>query len=417
MSNSFSDRLLPKLPQLVSEYRTPFHIYDERSIVATHRRLAQAFSDIQFGQFFAVKALPTPAVMAKLIEAGSGLDCSSEIELEFAARLGLRGPSIVFTSNNTSSREYEVARAADALITFDDLGFFEKVTELPAVVAFRVAPHGLGSGSRQMGDPGQSKFGVPPDRLSYAYRTAIARGARRFGLHGMMYANELTLKHALNAAVAVIELAARLATELGIEMEYINIGGGLGIPYHPWDREFDLQGYSAGLKESLCRLFPQRRPTLLMELGRYITGPHGVLVTSVINCMRKSRDLVGLDASMSALMRPALYGAYHHITLPFAGQRTQGVYDVVGALCENFDKFAIQRPLPEPRIGDIVLIHDTGAHGHAMGFSYNGRLRPAELLLTDAGDVMEIRRAETFSDHIAAVCWNPRPVLLDSVGA
>nr|WP_189664088.1 diaminopimelate decarboxylase [Pseudomonas sp. SWRI111] len=399
--------MLPLLDELTKTYPTPFHLYDERAIVQTHRNVAQAFADSAFRQYFAVKALPTPAILSLLLKEGSGLDCSSPVELMLAERLGARGDDVVFTSNNTSLSEYQMALQAGALITFDDRSMLERVATLPDIVAFRVSPHGVIARSSQMGNARQSKFGVPEAELIQSYRQARDRGARRFGIHGMMCANELSLEAAVQAGVQVIEVGARVAREAGIELEYINIGGGLGIPYRIDDQALDLTAYAEALKRSLKQAFPRHTPKLLMELGRYISGPHGVLVSRVINRCSKGREIVGLDASMSALMRPGLYGAYHHLTLPFAGQRAEGVFDVVGALCENFDKFAEDRPLPTPRIGDLALIHDTGAHGHAMGFTYNGRLRPAELMLTDAGDVVEIRRAETFEDHTGPVQWHP----------
>lgn len=407
ISESFARRLLPLLDELTTRYPTPFHLYDERAIVQTHRRVAQAFADSAFRQYFAVKALPTPAILALLLKEGSGLDCSSPVELMLAERLGARGDDIVFTSNNTALGEYQMALDAGALITFDDRSMLDRVKTLPEIVGFRVSPHGVIARSSQMGNAQQSKFGVPDADLVQSYRQAYDLGARRFGIHGMMCANELSLEAAVQAGVQVIEVAARVAREADIEFEYINIGGGLGIPYRTDDQALDLDAYAAALKQALKQAFPRNTPKLLLELGRFITGPHGVLVSRVINRCSKGREIVGLDASMSALMRPGLYGAYHHLTLPFAGQRREGVFDVVGALCENFDKFAIDRPLPTPAIGDLALIHDTGAHGHAMGFTYNGRLRPAELMLTDNGDVVEIRRAETFDDHTGPVQWQP----------
>lgn len=407
ISESFARRLLPLLDELTTRYPTPFHLYDERAIVQAHQHVAQAFADSAFRQYFAVKALPTPAILALLLKEGSGLDCSSPVELMLAERLGARGDDIVFTSNNTALGEYQMALDAGALITFDDRSMLDRVTTLPEIVGFRVSPHGVIARSSQMGNAQQSKFGVPEADLVQSYRQAYDLGARRFGIHGMMCANELSLEAAVQAGLQVIEVAARVAREASIKFEYINIGGGLGIPYRTDDQALDLNTYAAALKEALKQAFPHNTPKLLMELGRFITGPHGVLVSRVINRCSKGREIVGLDASMSALMRPGLYGAYHHLTLPFAGQRPEGVFDVVGALCENFDKFAVDRPLPTPAIGDLTLIHDTGAHGHAMGFTYNGRLRPAELMLTDNGDVVEIRRAETFDDHTGPVQWQP----------
>jgi diaminopimelate decarboxylase/decarboxylase len=410
ISDEFAGRLLPLLEDIVAAYGTPFHIYDARGITGTYRAMTEAFAGEPYRQYFAVKALPNPAVLSLLLARGSGLDCASPVELDLAARLGATGDDLVFTSNNTSPAEYRQARAAGALITFDDRAFFDRVDTLPATVAFRVAPHGLAAGSKLMGDAAHTKFGVPAEELAGVYREARRRGAVRFGIHGMICANELDIERASRAAADVIELGARVAADAGIELEYVNIGGGLGIPYRPEDKPLDFAAYADAVIGARDRAFGDSTPRILMECGRYVTGPHGVLVTRVINRMRKAREMAGVDASMSALMRPGFYGAYHHVSLPFAEGRPDAEVDVVGALCENMDKFAVGRTMPDPAVGDIALIHDTGAHGHAMGFTYNGRLRPAELLLTESGDVVEIRRAETFEDWTATARWQPRPV-------
>ena len=412
ISERFSDRLLPLLGDLVAAYGTPFHIYDAAAAVETYRSMVRAFAGVPYRQYFAVKALPNPAVLSLLLAAGSGLDCSSPVEIELATRVGATGEDIVFTANNTSVAEYEFARSAGALVTLDDRRLFEKAETLPETVAFRVSPHGLAAGSALMGDTVHSKFGVPVGELAEVYRAAKDRGATRFGIHGMTCANELDVARASQAAVDVLERGAQVADATGITLEYVNVGGGLGIPYRPGEAALDFEDYAGAIIAARERLFGARSgPRILMECGRYVTGPHGVLVTRVINRSRKGLEIVGVDASMSALMRPAIYRAYHHVSLPFAEGRRVSRFDVVGSLCENWDKFAVDRDLPDPREGDIVLVHDTGAHGHAMGFTYNGRLRPAELMLTADGDVVEIRRAETFDDYLATARWRPRPVL------
>ncbi|HYI62218.1 MAG TPA: diaminopimelate decarboxylase [Acidimicrobiales bacterium] len=410
LSDDFARRLLPLLPETVASYGTPFHVYDERGIVATHRAMVDAFEGTPFRQHFAVKALPNPHVLALLQGQGSGLDCSSTTELVLAGRLGATGDDVVFTSNNTSLEEYHLALDAGALITFDDRSLLDKVDTLPEVVAFRVSPNGLAARSTLMGDAAHSKFGVPVDALADAYRAARRRGATRFGIHGMTCANELDTDRAVQAAVGVVEMGARVARDAGVELEYVNVGGGLGIPYRPEDRPLDFGRYAQAIATARRRCFGPDGPRVLTELGRSVTGPHGVLVTRVVTRCSKGHEIVGLDASMSSLMRPAMYGAYHHVSLPFAGDRPLSPFDVVGSLCENMDKFAIDRPLPDPQEGDIALVHDTGAHGHSMGFTYNGRLRPAELLLTGDDDLVEIRRAETVEDYLATVQPVPVPV-------
>jgi diaminopimelate decarboxylase len=411
MSPVFAARLIPLVQRLAVDYGTPFHIYDEQGIIAKHLAIAKAFEGWPFRQYFAVKALPNPAILARLVNLGSGLDCSSPVELRLAEIVGAQGDAIVFTSNNTSDAEYASALGIGAHITLDDRRFLDRAKYLPDIVTFRVAPHGRAAGSSLMGDSGYSKFGVPPGELAAAYKDAHRRGVRRFGLHGMTCANELDVDRATRAALDLIDIAASIEKDVGISFEYLNFGGGLGIPYLPSESAFDFGRYVTSICEALTIAFPDRRMPVKMELGRIITGPHGVLIARVINRLSKARQIVGLDASMSALMRPAFYRtAYHHITLPFAENRQTIHVDVVGSLCENIDRFAIDRPLPDPLEGDLVVIHDTGAHGHAMGFTYNGRVRPGELLLTEHDEVREIRRPESFEDYVATVCFEPRRI-------
>lgn len=408
IQKSFAERLEPIICGIADTYGTPFHIYDEAGILVTYRAMVRAFGDWPFRQYFAVKALPNPTVLAALIDAGSGLDCSSPAELRLAQAVGALGEAVIFTSNNTTPEEYEAALGMGALITFDDQQHMRRAGELPPIVAFRISPLGAAARSTLMGGLGDSKFGVPRSTLANAFAEARDRGAKRFGIHGMTCANELNVSHAVDAANDLIMTAADVERKADVVFEYINFGGGLGIPYRPEDEAFDFETYATAIRVALSEAFPTRRPQILMECGRYVTGPHGVLVARVVNRTRKEREIVGLDACMSALMRPGFYRtAYHHISLPFAMNRKSVEVDVVGSLCENVDRFAVNRMLPDPREGDLVFIHDTGAHGHAMGFTYNGRLRPAELLLSAGGEVVEIRRAEMFEDYVATVRWKP----------
>lgn len=411
----FLDRLGAQLAALVARCPTPFHVYDADGIVAAHHALTRAFGDEGFRNYFAVKALPNPAVLRLLLDAGSGLDCSSLAELELAQRAGARGDDIVFTSNNTSAAEYERALALGALVTLDDRSMLQRFERLPPVVAFRIAPESASQDSLMSSGRSGSKFGVPPSQAPQAYREAVDRGVTRFGIHSMSLANTVDAQRFAQPARALVRLTASLAETLDIDFEYINLGGGPGIPYRPGEQAFDLCRYAELVMTQLDESFGSaRRPRLVMECGRCVSGPHGALITSVVSVCDKGRRIVGVDASMSALMRPGMYpDAYHHISSPLACGRDMQTVDVVGSLCENNDFFGRDRELPAPRAGDILLIHDTGAHGHAMGFNYNGRLRPAELWMRGDGQLEEIRRAESFDDYVRTVRWTPRPIDLE----
>lgn len=404
MSQSYKDRLFPILPQLAAHYGTPFHIYDEAGIRATGAGLNQAFAGIPgFREYFAVKALPNPRILQVLSKVGFGFDCSSIAELILSRQVGARGEDIMFTSNNTSTDEYVFAEAdGGSILNLDDISLIAKVPNFPELISFRYNPGPRRTGNIIIGNPVEAKYGVAHDQLVDAYRIAGERGAKRFGLHTMVASNERDYTYIVETARMLLELTLELKKALGIELEFVNIGGGLGIPYHPEHSPLDL----ATMAKEITALFDAFRsangfaPKMLMESGRFITGPHGCLVTTAINAKQTYRDYVGVDACMSALMRPALYDAYHHIDVLGKEQLPKSeTYDVVGSLCENNDKFAVQRELPPIDDGDILVIHDTGAHGHAMGFQYNGRLRPKELLLRTDGTVELIRRAETVEDY------------------
>jgi diaminopimelate decarboxylase len=418
MSSDFHARLSPVLEAVCRRFGTPFHLYDESGIRQTGAALKAACGgDERFGEYFAVKALPNPSILAIMRTLGFGFDCSSTAELVLARRAGGRGEQIMFTSNNTSQEEFRVAALeGGCILNLDDISLVPKVPRMPDLICFRYNPGERRSGNAIIGTPVEAKYGVSHAQLPDAYRAARARGARRFGLHTMLASNERNHTYMVETARMLLEVAGRLEDELRIRFDFINIGGGLGIPYRPGDSPLDLQAMGGEIG-ALFEAFARRRgyrPRLCMESGRYMTGPHGVLVTRAINFKDIYRRYVGVDACMSALMRPGMYGAYHHITVHGkpAAERLVTV-DVVGSLCENNDKFAIQRELPPIEEGDLLLIHDTGAHGHAMGFNYNGKLRPQELLLREDGTVERIRRAETLSDHFATLNflpdrWSPR---------
>lgn len=421
MSTSLRQRLLPVLPGIAAHFGTPFHLYDEAGIRDTGRRLMNAFAGVHgFREYYAVKALPNPRILEILRELGFGFDCSSIAELALARGIGARGDDLVFTSNNTSAAEFVVAQAdGGCILNLDDLALVGKVPQLPDRVSFRYNPGATRRGNTIIGNPVEAKYGVPDEQIEAAYRAVVARGARRFGLHTMLASNELDAQYMIDTIAMLLALVERLERALSIRFEFINMGGGLGIPYHPDDAAFDVErlGMHAGALLAAFRERHGHAPALHMESGRYITGPHGVLVTRAINRKDAYRTFIGVDASMAALMRPGMYGAYHHIdVLGKAAGVDDPLVDVVGSLCENNDKFAIQRPLPRIDDGDLLVIHDTGAHGHAMGFNYNGRLRPQELLLRCNGRVERIRRAETLDDHFATLDC-PRDTWVPTVAA
>jgi len=407
MSPSFEERLLPSLRTISDHFGTPFHIYDEVGILATGRELARALRGIEFREYFAVKALPNPAILDLMLRMGYGFDCSSLPEIALARMAGAVGQDIMFTSNNTSDAEFRAATAAGCILNLDDITMIGKVVEFPELICFRYNPGHDRDGCQLIGNPLEAKFGVREDQIIEAYRRARARGARRFGLHTMICSNELDYTRMLETACLLLRLVERIGAALGTAFEFINLGGGIGIPYRPDEKPFDLVAFGRELKRLLDAFGAAHgghRPKIFLESGRYMTGPHGVLVTRVINRMQKWREYVGVDACMSALMRPALYEhAHHHITVLGGDHRPKEVVDVVGSVCENSDKFARQRLLPQAEEGDTLLIHDTGAHSHAMGFNYNGRLRPKELLLCEDGTVRLIRREEALEDYFATL--------------
>ncbi len=412
MSRTFETRLDPVLDDIADHFGTPFHIYDEAGIRETGRTLTAAFRTHRpFREYYAVKALPNLRILAIMGEMGFGFDCSSIPELALSRMAGGSGEDIMFTSNNTTAREFAAARAdGGSIVNLDDITLVDKLKPFPELICFRYNPGPRRTGNAIIGNPAESKYGVSHDQIVTAYRMAIERGARRFGLHTMIASNELDYRNLVETTRMILDIAALVGDATGIRFEFVNIGGGIGIPYHPDQEAFDLAAMAAEV-EDLFSAFQSAngyRPGLSMECGRFMTGPHGVLVTRVINFKSIYREYVGVDACMSALMRPAMYDAYHHITAPGRPDSTPcRVVDVVGALCENNDKFAIQRSLPAVAENDLLVIHDTGAHGHAMGFTYNGRLQPKELLLRSDGEVELIRREQRLEDYLATQIFEP----------
>lgn len=406
MFKEFERRLFPALPEIVKEYETPFHIYDEEGIILNGEYLKATFAGFPgFQEFFAVKACPNPTILKLMLDLGFGFDCSSIPELRMCWEIGARGEQIMFTSNNTSKAEFQAAHNIGCVLNLDDISFISKAPIFPELVCFRYNPGQTRDGGLFIGNPVEAKYGLRDDQIIDAYRLAKERGATRFGLHTMVCSNQLNFHYIVETVRMLLGIVKKIQNKLQIKFEFINIGGGIGIPYYLKDPVFNLSAL-ASVAEDLFMSFDNEFgyvPKLFMECGRYMTGPYGVLVTADINRMSKYQEFVGVDASMSALMRPALYKAYHRITVLNGEKREMEVVDVVGSLCENNDKFAIQRELPKTKEGDILIIHDTGAHGYAMGFNYNGRLRPKELLLLKDGNVKLIRRAERYDDYIATL--------------
>ncbi len=401
---------LAQIGRIIDQYPTPFHIYDEAGIRGSARRVNGAFAwNAGFREYYAVKACPNPFILKILREEGCGVDCASVQELLLAKAAGFAGDEIMFSSNETLPEEYETARAMNAIINLDDITHIDFLAAhggLPEKICLRYNPGGtLTIGETCMGHPEEAKYGMTRDQIFEAVRTLMSRGVKAFGLHAFLASNALGEDYYPENARVLFALARDLHISLGADIFMVNLSGGVGIPYRPEEEAPDMPKIGAGVEQGFREIMAPAglgHAHIATELGRYITGPNGMLIASAIHEKHIYREYIGLDACAVDLMRPAMYGAYHHITvLGKEHAPADHIYDVVGSLCENNDKFAIGRALPKIDMGDIIAIHDTGAHGYSMGYNYNGKLRSAEILLHPDGSFSMIRRAETAKDYFA----------------
>lgn len=402
---------LEQVKEIVKTYPTPWHIYDEKGIRENAKRLKEAFGwNKGFKEYFAVKATPNPFILNILKEYDCGVDCSSMIELEMSDACGFHGKDIMFSSNETPVEEFKFANDLGAIINLDDITHIKYVEEvcgkLPETMSARYNPGGVFTMSNGiMDNPGDAKYGMTPEQLIEAFKIMQSKGVKHFGIHAFLASNTVTNEYYPKLAGELFEFAVRVKNETGISVEFINLSGGIGIPYTPDKEPNDIFEISKGVKkvyEEVLEANGIMDVAIFTELGRYMLAPYGALVTEAIHEKNTYKHYIGVDACASNLMRPAMYGAYHHLTvLGKENEEASEVYDVVGSLCENNDKFAIDRKLPKIERGDYIYIHDTGAHGFAMGYNYNGKLRSAELLLKEDGSVKMIRRAETAKDYFA----------------
>ena len=409
-----------QLEAIAAQYPTPFHIYDEKGIRENARRLKAAFAwNPGYREYFAVKATPTPAILKLLKEEGCGCDCSSMAELVMAEKCGVTGEGIMFSSNETPPEEFLKARQLGGIINLDDITLIPELEEalggVPEKICCRYNPGGvftLGEtreGFQVMDNPGDAKYGMTRSQIAEAYKILAAKGVKEFGIHSFLASNTLSNEYYPALARILFQLAVDLKNETGAHITFINLSGGVGIPYLPDQPANDIAAIGEGVRKAYEEiLVPAGMDdvALYTELGRFMLAPYGHLVTRATHEKHIYKEYIGVDACACTLMRPAMYGSYHHITV--MGKENAPCdhkYDVVGSLCENNDKFAIDRMLPQISMGDLLVIHDAGAHGHAMGYNYNGKLRSAELLLKEDGSVELIRRAETLEDYFATLVW------------
>jgi diaminopimelate decarboxylase len=405
---------LEKLKEIDKTFSTPYHLYDEKGIRENARNLKKAFSwNKGFKEYFAVKATPNPTILRILHEEGCGMDCASYTELLLCEKVGIAGEEIMFSSNATPAQDFKKASELGAIINLDDythIAFLNRIAGIPKKICCRYNPGGTFTISNEiMDNPGDAKYGMTKEQMVRAFRDLAALGAEEFGIHAFLASNTMSNEYYPELARVLFELAVELRDKTGANITFINLSGGIGIPYKPNEKPNDIFAIGEGVRKQFeAVLVPagMENVSIYTELGRYMLGPHGCLVAKAIHEKHIYKEYIGLDASACDLMRPAMYGAYHHITV--MGKEDDPCnykYDITGSLCENNDKFAIDRWLPKIDIGDFIVIHDTGAHGHSMGYNYNGKLRSKELLLCENGEVRLIRRAETPEDYFATMIF------------
>lgn len=412
---------LPQLQEIVKTYPTPFHLYDEKGIRENARAMKAAFAwNPGFKEYFAVKATPNPQILKILREEGCGVDCSSLTELMMAERCGFSGEEIMFSSNDTPAEEFSLAARLGATINLDDITHIDFLKNtigfIPKKISCRYNPGGtftLGEskeGFQVMDNPGDAKYGLTRPQMTQAFQRLKELGAQEFGIHAFLASNTLSNDYYPALAAILFRTAVELKEETGCHITFINLSGGVGVPYRPEQPANDIAAIGAGVRRAFEEILVPAGMgdvSICTELGRFMLAPYGHLVTRVLHQKHTHKEYIGVDACAANLMRPAIYGAYHHITV--MGRESEPCdckYDVTGSLCENCDKFAVDRMLPQIHIGDLLVIHDTGAHGHAMGYQYNGRLRSAEILLQEDGSTRLIRRAETPEDYFATAVWD-----------
>ena len=403
-----------QLEKIVKKYPTPFHLYDEKGIRENCRRLYKAFSwNKGFREYFAIKATPTPKILQILKEEGCGVDCASEVELMLAAKCGFQGEEIMFSSNETTASEYELARKLNAIINLDDIthiNYLDRLTGIPPLICCRYNPGGhFALGNTIMDHPCDAKYGMTPEQIKESYIRLQKLGAKEFGMHAFLVSGAMTNKYYPALAEIMFKKAVQLHKETGANFKFINLSGGIGIPYTPDEKANNIAVIGEGVRRAFEKIMVPAGMgdvAIYTELGRFMLGPYGCLVTTAIHEKHTYKEYIGVDACAANLMRPAMYGAYHHITVMGKERRPQDhMYDIVGSLCENNDKFAIDRMMPRIDVGDLLVIHDTGAHGFSMGYNYNGKLRSAEVLLREDGSTELIRRAETPEDYFATMIF------------